>query len=520
MNKLYNFNSPRRDAVPDNINQKLKIKYRLLLIITIPLLLIAAGCGSGADTLRESNFQLLQKNINQKLEEPDFNNAFWGAVIKSLKTGKTWYSQNPDKLFMPASNEKIPTAASALEVLGPNFKFETDLCYNGQIIDSVLNGDLVVFGNGDPTLYTRFFKDPRELFFSWGDKLKKLGIKFVNGNIIGDDNSFGNDSIGYGWSYDGLTWWYSAQVGALQLNENYVDLKIVPPDSAGNDVKIIPNLPSNYYNIKNEITIEDTGRTRVTADRGCGSNEIIISGTVKRGAKPFTISPTISNPTLFYATVLKEVLDSLGISVNGRPEDCDNINNWDHKPSDFALLDKHFSAPLKDVLTVMLKRSQNLYAETFARALGLNATGKGTFRAGKKVVEDVLENFGVPKGTYRYMDGSGLSRYDYISPDQILKILIAMRNSADWEIWYNALPVAGVDGTLRNRMKGSAAEGNVHAKTGTISNVRALSGYVTTASGEMLAFSFLVNAHLMTSKDTEGVTDGILELLASYKGSF
>jgi D-alanyl-D-alanine carboxypeptidase/D-alanyl-D-alanine-endopeptidase (penicillin-binding protein 4) len=183
-------------------------------------------------------------------------------------------------------------------------------------------------------------------------------------------------------------------------------------------------------------------------------------------------------------------------------------------------LDKHFSAPLKDVLTVMLKRSQNLYAETFARALGLNATGKGTFRAGKKVVEDVLENFGVPKGTYRYMDGSGLSRYDYISPDQILKILIAMRNSADWEIWYNALPVAGVDGTLRNRMKGSAAEGNVHAKTGTISNVRALSGYVTTASGEMLAFSFLVNAHLMTSKDTEGVTDGILELLASYKGSF
>ena len=517
--KNFSFETPSNINPTDYILQN--ILHRLIIaVISFPLILSAAGCGGASELTGESGFQALQKNINDKFDEPDFSNAYWGAAIKSLNTGKTWYSRNADKLFMPASNEKIPTGASALVTLGPDFKFETDLCYNGTIIDSVLNGDLIVFGNGDPTLYTRFYDDPRELFDSWAAKLKEIGIKRINGNIIGDDNAFGEDSLGYGWSYDGLVWWYSAQVGALQLNENYVDLKIVPPDSIGSDVKIIPNLPSNYYNIKNEITIQDTGRTRVTADRGCGSNEIILSGAVKRGGKPFTISPTISNPTLFYTTVLKEVLDSLGISVIGRPEDCDNISNWNHKAADFVLLDAHYSAPLKDILTVMLKRSQNLYAETFARVLGLAASGRGTFSAGKKVVEEVLEKFGIEKGTYRYMDGSGLSRYDYISPDQILKILIAMYNSPYREVWYNALPIAGIDGTLRGRMKGTAAEGNARAKTGTISNVRALSGYVTTASGEMLAFSFLVNAHLMTARDTERITDGVLELLASYKGSF
>lgn len=491
-----------------------------LSFIGIVLLIGAAGCSSSIELTSSNNFNILHKDINEIFNDKDFSDAYWGAVIKSLKTGKVWYSRNADKLFMPASNEKIITGAAALETLGPDYKYKTDLCYSGTISDSILDGNLIVFGNGDPTLYTRFYDDPRDLFYEWAGKLKKLGIKEIKGDVIGDDNSFGDDSLGNGWSYDGLTWWYSAQVGALQLNENYVDLDIIPPDSSGKEVKIIPNLPSGYYKIKNEIALYDTGRTRVTADRNCGSNVIIVSGTVRRGSGKITISPTISNPTLFYTTVLKEVLDESGIAVDGKPQDCDNISGWNHKPADFALIDLHYSAPLSEILTVMMKRSQNLYAETFARALGLNASGKGSFREGKKVVQNVLERFGVKKGTYRYMDGSGLSRYDYISPDQILKILISMKNSANWNVWYNALPIAGIDGTLRGRMKDSPAEGNVHAKTGTISNVRALSGYVTTSSGEILAFSFLVNAHIVSSKDTERVTDNILKILASYKGSY
>src|SRR5690606_15601251 len=167
----------------------------------------------------------------------------------------------------------------------------------------------------------------------------------------------------------------------------------------------------------------------------------------------------------------------------------------------------------------LMKRSQNMYAETMVKLLGWNENGIGTFRNGKRVVERVLKGFGIDPDTYAYMDGSGLSRYNYISPEQLVKILEGMYNSEYKDVWIDLLPIAGVDGTLRNRMKGTKAEGNVRAKTGTISNVRGLSGYVTTADGEELVFSFLVNGHLVSTKDTEDVTDGVLKIISEYSNS-
>ncbi len=348
--------------------------------------------------------------------------------------------------------------------------------------------------------------------------IKEKGINKISGNIIGDDNAFDDEELGYGWSFDGLDSWYSAEVGALQFNEDYVDLNIVPPSTIDGTVEIIPNVPSKYFNIINNVTVSDTGRTRVHVSRPYGTNDIHVDGFVRAGSRTFQSSPSIDNPTLFYVTVLKETLEESGIEIEGNALDCDDIKGWQHKASDFATIDKHPSPPLNDIIKEMLKRSQNLYAETMPRILGWHETGLGSFKAGKKVVENVLEKFGIEKGTYAYMDGSGLSRYDYISPEQEVKILEAMTKSPYWEDWYEALPIAGVDGTLRNRMKGTAAEKNVHAKTGTISNVRGLSGYVTTASGERLVFSFIVNGHLLTSKDTENITDPVLEMLANYKG--
>ena len=215
---------------------------------------------------------------------------------------------------------------------------------------------------------------------------------------------------------------------------------------------------------------------------------------------------------------MKEVFEKHGIKVLGNPIDCDDIPNWNHTPQDFNLILLHKSPPLKDILTGMMKRSQNLYAETFARLLGWKEFGLGSFRNGRKVVEQVLaDQFGITPKTYAYMDGSGLSRYDYVSPHQLVKILEGMTHNKYWDVWYDALPIAGVDGTLKNRMKGTLAENNARAKTGTISNVRGLSGYVTTLDGEKLVYSFLVNGHLRTSKETEEITDPVLEMLASYK---
>ncbi|MBU0474303.1 MAG: D-alanyl-D-alanine carboxypeptidase/D-alanyl-D-alanine-endopeptidase [Bacteroidetes bacterium] len=484
---------------------------RFKLLFLLPLFFF--GCSSSTNL---NSLNTTHNMIDNKFQDTMFANAHWGVLVESLTTGKIWYEQNMDKLFMPASNEKIPTAASALIILGPEFTFETSLYYSGEIIDSVLKGDLIIKGNGDPTFYTKFFDNPKEPLINWADSLLKLGIKEIDGNIIGDDNAFEDNGYGNGWSYDGLDSWYSAESGALQFNENYVDLTIIPPTRIKDSVIIIPNIESNYFSIINKTTVSDTGKTRISVDRPFGTNNIIVSGIAKTGSKAFERTPTISNPTLFYVTVLMETLINKGISVTGNTIDCDDIENWELDSTNCKLILCHHSPALKEILKGMMKRSQNMYAETMTKILGWNESGIGSFKEGKKVVEKVLADFGIEPKTYAYTDGSGLSRYDYISPHQIVKILKGMRNSEYWDTWKDLLPIAGVDGTLKNRMKGTKAEGNVRAKTGTIANTRGLSGYLTTADGEEIVFSFLINGHLRSSEDTELITDSVLSIIAEH----
>ncbi|MBN2571847.1 MAG: D-alanyl-D-alanine carboxypeptidase/D-alanyl-D-alanine-endopeptidase [Ignavibacteriales bacterium] len=486
-------------------------------IFFVFLSFILISCSSDVTTPEADNFQKLKLQITEIFDDPRFDNAFWGVLIKSLKTDEVWYARNPDKLFMPASNEKIPTTSTALLTLGPDFTFTTTLAYTGKIQDSVLSGDLIVWSNGDPTMYNKFFSNPREVFWSWADYLKKLGIKKITGNIIGDDNAFDNEPLGDGWSFDGLDVWYSAEIGPLQINENCVDLKIIPPDIISEPVQVIPNLQSNYYSITKDITISDSGRTSINVTRKFGTNDILIRGNVVKSGNEFERTPSITNPTLFYVTVLKETLEEKGIQIVGKPTDCDEIQNFDDEYIEQTLVIEHQSPLLKDILSGLMKRSQNLYAETMTKVVGWNEYAYGSFRNGKKVVEATLEKMGIEKETYQYSDGSGLTRYNYISPEQIVKILTYMIKSEYSQIWYDILSIAGVDGTLRNRMRGTKCEGNVHGKTGTISNVRALSGYVTTIDGEMLVFSFLVNSYLAPSSATEEITDSVLELLANFK---
>jgi len=483
------------------------------VFIFLILNLLFFGCGS---SLKYYSFEETQEFIDQKIQDSLFTHAHWGVLIESLDSGKIWYEHNSDKMYMPASNEKIPTSASALLTLGPDFTFETNLYHSGVISDSVLHGDIIVKSNGDPTFYTRFFDDPRDPFFSWADTLLKMGIRKIEGNIIGDDNTFDDQKYGMGWSFDDFGYYYSVELGALQLNENYVDLYIVQPVILDDSVEIIPSIQSDYFRIIKNITVVDTGRNRININRPFGTNEITISGNIAIGNDTLARASSIWNPTLFYATVLKETFQNKGIQVTGKARDCDDIPMWDFQPLGNDLLLTHHSPPLKDILKVLMKKSQNLYAETMVRIMGLMNSGYGSFYDGKKVVENVLSGLGIEPNTYSYSDGSGLSRYNFISPQQIIKILKYMRKSQQWETWREIQPIAGVDGTLKRRMKGTKAEGNVRAKTGTIANVRGLSGYLTTSDGEEMVFSFLVNGHLLSSRDTELITDSVLEFIAEY----
>lgn len=466
----------------------------------------------------EKRFELLRAGIQRKFDTPKFAHAHVGVLIQSLKTGRVWFERNAERLFMPASNEKILTTAAALNTLGPEFRFQTVLCADGKISTPTLEGNLVVFGDGDPTLYSRFYKDTTEVFREWAQQLRNQGITRITGDIIGDDNAWDDQQLGDGWAFDGLDSWSSAEFGPLQVNENCVDLKIVPPAMTTGTVQIIPNLPSRYYRIVNNVKVTSEGRSRVHVSREVKTNDIVVSGSVVAGAQEVENSPTITNPTLFYVTVLREVFQQQGIVVEGKGVDCDDLSGWNHKASDFQPLIVHRSASLSLIARGLMKRSQNMYAETLVHAMGRQRSGRGSFSEGRHCVQDLLKSYGIEPGAYAYMDGSGLTRYNLVSPRILATVLTGMRRSKLWEVWREALPIAGVDGTLAKRMRNTPAQGNVRAKTGTINNVRSLSGYVTTADGEELVFSFIINGHLRTDRETEELTDGVLNDLAAFDG--
>jgi len=485
-----------------------------------PAPVVTAAEAAPTSTDPRTDRAALVARIKEVFGDPRFANAHWGVMIKSLKTGEVWYEQNANKMFNPASNQKIPTTAAALLGLGPTFRYVTTVAHTGTITDGVLKGDLVVFGQGDPTFYTRWLPDSRDHFRAWARDLKARGITRIDGNVLGDDNAWDDVHTGNGWPLRDMTPWYYAEYGALQFNENYIDLKIIPPATLDGTVTIQPNVPSSYFTIVPNIKVVESGGNNIDLERDLLTNTIHVTGQVRAGSPAFEETPTITNPTLFFVTVLHEVLREEGIEVTGQPIDADDREGWKVGIGDCTMLIAHESPPMDEILAGLFKRSQNMYAESMPYTLAWKRTGKGTFSGGRKAVQEILQQeLGVSPDGYQFSDGSGLSRQNYITPATIIAINEGMRKHALWPVWYKVQSIAGVDGTLRNRMKDTKAANNVRGKTGTISNVRALSGYVTTAAGEELAFSFIVNGHMQNSAATDSVTDTAAVLLAEYEGN-
>lgn len=458
----------------------------------------------------------LPGEIDTIFNDERFDNAFWGVIVKSAETGDIIYERNPDRMFIPASNQKAPTTLTALNYLGPDFRFETVLCATGPISGGTLDGDLVVFGYGDPTLYERFFDDSRDVFRGWAQMLARKGVTHITGNIIGDDNAWDEHHVGFGWPYRGLQSWFYAEYGPLNFNENYVDIRIVPPEAVDGEVQLIPNVPSSYYTLINNIEVVAEGSNNVSHDRDVLSNDIVFSGQVVAGSNSFERTSTITNPTLFYVTVLKETLEAEGITVGGRAVDCDDLDGWNHSPEEFLVLDRHLSAPLPEILSGLYKRSQNMYAEVMVNTVGWKDSGHGTRLTGTEVIEREMEKLGVSSDQFVFRDGSGLSRFNFITPRALIQMYEAMLDHPNFEIWWDIQPIGGVDGTLRGRHRDTPMQGNVRAKTGTLTGVRALSGYVTTMAGEKVLFSTLLNAHTRTTGQADEVVDAMLLLIANY----
>ena len=488
-----------------------------LLILPLALVLAAACVPVGARSAPTPAASTLAAGLDSIFSDTAFAHAHWGVLVRSLATGATLYERDAGKAFVPASAMKVVTGAVALAALGAEHRFRTTLSASGPVSAGTLRGDLVVRGSGDPTISARFSPDDaRAVFRAWGDSLRARGITRVAGGIVGVDSAFSGPSVGPGWAWDDLPESYGAEVGALQFNEGMAVLQVVPSRTVGAEAVVIVEPATQYVRIDNRVVTGPPGTPHaVEVARDPASPLITLTGSVPAGATNLRgREVAVRDPTDYFLAVMRETLREAGVAVEGQAL---AVDEWPEarSPAGDRLLFAHASPPLGEVLPAMLKPSQNQIAESLLRAVGRERRGEGSAEAGVAVVDSVLRAWSVPTDGMRMVDGAGLSGYDQLAPATLVGILNRMRSTPDWELWYASLPSAGQSGTLANRMRESPLRGRVHAKTGTLTGVRSLAGYLETDAGELVVFSIVVNNHARTAAAVDRVVERALERVAA-----
>jgi D-alanyl-D-alanine carboxypeptidase/D-alanyl-D-alanine-endopeptidase (penicillin-binding protein 4) len=458
----------------------------------------------------------LRRFIDSLVEVPEFRSANWGLLVVDPERGDTLYSRNADKLFMPASNMKLLTGSTALTQLGPDYRWSTTLFARGRVRNGTLNGDLVVYGNGDPTVSEHMHPDSALApLRALADSLRAHGIRRVRGRVVAAPSPFTDAPLGFGWAWDDLDEPYSAGVDALYFNEGFTQVVVHGGARPGAKVRAITRPLSTYPRLIVKATTvspldpTDTVSARPAISVGQDSSHtgVLVSGTIAAGDSA-VLEIAFRDQDAAYVAALTEALRTSGVTISGSRTDTT------------AALDSlltQLSPPLRDVFPFFEKPSQNQIGEILFKTIALEATGVGTADSARRVVSQQLLDWGAAPDGFAVRDGSGLSRHDYVSPRTIIHVLDAIRHSPDFQVLYDALPIGGVDGTIRNRMKGTPAEGNVHAKTGTLDKARSLSGYVTTADGRMLLFSALCNNYVVPTRRVDDVSNALAIRLATIR---
>jgi len=461
----------------------------------------------------------LQTDLGQVFGAAIAARGVWGVDVRSLDHGDLLYARDAAKLMMPASNMKVLTLAAAAESLGWDYRYTTTLETAGSLDAGVLHGDLIVRGTGDPTINTRASR-AKQVIEEWAAALTAAGIRQIDGRIVGNDQAFDDEGLGAGWAWDDLQYSYAAPVGALQYDENTAALTVQPGTAAGQPASLLIE-PGSGFQLLNRATTAAAGTSVSIEFRRHLEQPILeVSGQLPLGSAPVVRAVAVVNPTLFFAQALKDALTARGITVSGPAADFDDvaaeIAAAGPLPTPRVLVSTQ-SPPLSELATVMMKVSQNLYAETLLKTVGAVRGGLGTVAAGEAALKGLLKTWGVPDDAYVAVDGSGLSRYNYVTAETMVTVLEHMyRDPRHRDALLATLPIAGRDGTMATRLRKTRAEGNAVAKTGSIANVRALSGFVKTRDGEMLVFSILANDFVIPSATITWIADVAVETLANF----
>lgn len=469
----------------------------------------------------------LQSRIRLALTRSELQRGQVGVKIVSLDTNKTIFEQNAEKYFMPASNMKNFTVATALERLTPDFRFITSV-FSGAKPDAngVVKG-LSVYGRGDVSYSTSFYEnDYYKNFDALAAKIAQAGVKKIEGDLVGDDSYFSGFAIPAGWEWDDLQWYDGAEVSALPFNDNIVDLSVKP--SSGGAPCAIQVQPFNpVIKIVNNCTTSAPGAQRqIRVYRKFDQNVLEVSGTMPANDKGYAGKVTFTHAAELFVALLRQALEKKGVVITGQaraitPQEVTlRAVATSLPPVEIARLE---SPPLSFIAAKTMKPSQNMYTETILWTLGAQMGNRSnpnltTSQLGLGVVQGFLSQIGIPSDGIVQYDGSGLSRHNLVTPSSVVQLYTYMaRQSRYAQIWRDSLTIAGVDGTLRSRFKGTIAAGNVRGKTGTLDQVSALSGYVTTAAGENLVFSIIVNG-VPDRSARVSAADDIVIALANFNG--
>lgn len=470
----------------------------LLLCLSAPPLLAREGACERQVSLAE--------HCERILSNPGLKGGFQGVSIVSLRDGRTLYARNEDALLLPASSQKLFTAAAALDALGPDWRYVTRVLRAGTVDpDGTLQGDLYLQGSGDPLLETADLD-------ALAQAVKRAGIRRVRGWVFGDGGRFDRQRYGAGWEWDDMPFYYAAPVSGLNINKNLVRVEVKPGMRVGDPVQVVVEPETMRVLVSVRARTGERGTSSTLAiGRETGRSVITVEGTLAIDSQPgaqTSQAVTVEEPALYAADLFLRRLAVAGVVVEG-------LSGEGETPIGGAEIARHESHPLSVLLARLNKPSDNLVAECLLKSLAAERIGQGSWSVGRRLVTEWLIGIGLPSYGFRIADGSGLSRHNYLSARSMTRLLTVMSRHPHGRAFTDSLPIAGVDGTLRNRMKETPAVGNCRAKTGTMSSVSSLCGYVVTKQGETLAFAILMNNH-PSNEQARIVQDRIVALLAGW----
>lgn len=494
----------------------------LMLIASVPALVPAQRSAQKTPRITPA-LRELQRDLRAIIERPSFATTRWGILVESLDGQQVIFSHNARQLFTPASNMKLYTTAAALAHLGPDFRFRTSVYATAKPDErGHLEGDLILYGRGDPNLSTRTVSHGVLTPLSQlADQLYDAGVRDVFGDIVGDESYFVGPRLGIAWEWDDLPWYYGTEVSALTLDDNAVEIIIQPGLQIGEPARLYTRPETTYVIILNRVVTAESGTgQRIIVDRPLGGNTVEVWGTIPLTSLGYRASLAISDPARYAAHQFRQELLRRGIRVHGQATSADWKYRREHPLSVSSLVELAFveSIPLREEIRILNKISQNLHAELLLRTLGAVVKKEGSDTRGLEVVSEFLQSLGARMQGIRFRDGSGLSRQNLISPATTVDLLRGIRAHPQGDLYTASLPVAGEDGTLERRMRETPAAGRVRAKTGTLAYTYTLSGYLTTVSGRELVFSIMVNDHTGEAADAIRAIDEICARLSAFAG--